>query len=70
MYGKFFEKLVLGGVLHTLGLRLVQRQNVSDTDEVFWLSERGERRDRTVWQRQGRPVLHRIHRERESRDHT
>ena len=45
MYGKFFEKLVLGGVLHVLGLRLVKKLDASDTDQVFWLSERGERRE-------------------------
>lgn len=45
MYGKFFEKLVLGGVLHVLGLRLVTKLDASDTDGVYWLSERGERRE-------------------------
>lgn len=42
--GKFFEKLVLGGVLHLLGLRLVSTDDVS-SDRVFWLSSRGDKRE-------------------------
>lgn len=45
MYGKFFEKLVLGGVLHVLGFRVVEEEDTSDSDRVFWLSSRGDKRE-------------------------
>lgn len=44
MYGKFFEKLVLGGVLHVMGLSLVKTDDVS-AENVYWMSSRGERRE-------------------------
>ena len=44
LYGKFFEKLVLGAVLHLLGLRLVEEDDVSSAN-VFWLSSRGRKRE-------------------------
>lgn len=45
MYGKFFEKLVLGTLLSTMGFRFVGRENATAAEGVFWLSERGERRE-------------------------
>jgi len=44
MYGKFFEKLILGGVLHAMGLKLVAPDDTS-ADRVFWLSSRGRKRE-------------------------
>jgi hypothetical protein len=44
MYGKFFEKLILGGVLHAMGLTLVAPDDTS-VDRVFWLSSRGRKRE-------------------------
>ncbi|MDE2832473.1 MAG: CfrBI family restriction endonuclease [Gemmatimonadota bacterium] len=45
MYGKFFEKLILGSLLSLLGFRKIDSQNTDETDKVFWLSERGEKRE-------------------------
>jgi hypothetical protein len=44
MYGKFFEKLILGGALHVLGLRLVEVDDIS-AHNVFWLSSQGRKRE-------------------------
>jgi hypothetical protein len=43
LYGKFFEKLVLGGVLHVLGFSLVPEGEVRPN--AFWLSSRGAKRE-------------------------
>lgn len=43
LYGKFFEKLVLGSVLSLLGFGLVDTETV--TDRSFWLSSRGNKRE-------------------------
>lgn len=43
MYGKFFEKLVIGSVLEILGFRLDRER--SGRDMTYWLSERQERRE-------------------------
>lgn len=43
IYGKLFEKLVLGGVLHVLGFDLVRENDVSPGG--FWLSSRGRKRE-------------------------
>ncbi len=45
MYGKLFEKLILGSLLSLLGFRKIDRQNTDETNKVFWLSERGEKRE-------------------------
>lgn len=45
IYGKMFEKLVLGSVLTILGFDFVQRNSTDKTDKIFWLSERGEKRE-------------------------
>ena len=39
MYGKLFEKLILGSALTALGFRRVNRQGLSETEKVFWLSD-------------------------------
>jgi hypothetical protein len=44
MYGKFFEKLILGSVLTILGFKFVVN-NKSEMSMVFWLSERGDKRE-------------------------
>jgi len=44
-YGKLFERLILGSVLTLLGFRLVSKENITDFDKVFWLSERKEKRE-------------------------
>lgn len=43
MYGKFFEKMVMGSVLSMLGFRFDRER--TGTDMTYWLSERGERRE-------------------------
>jgi CfrBI-like restriction endonuclease len=45
MYGKFFEKLVLAGVLHVLGFTIVPEEDPTQADQVFWLSTRGDKRE-------------------------
>ncbi len=44
MNGKFYEKLILGGVLYLMGLKLVAADDTS-ADFVFWLSSRGRKRE-------------------------
>lgn len=43
LYGKFFEKLVLGGVLHVLGFRLVAEDQL--IPKGYWLSSRSGKRE-------------------------
>ena len=43
MYGKFFEKLIMGSVLGILGFRFDRER--SGGDMTYWLSERAERRE-------------------------
>ena len=43
-YGKLFEKLVLGSLLHILGFKHVTSQS-QEHDRVFWLSSRTEKRE-------------------------
>lgn len=45
MYGKLFEKLVLGSVLTIFGFDLVDPTDATRTEKVFWLSERGDKRE-------------------------
>lgn len=54
MYGKFFEKLVLGSVLTILGFEYISKSTPRN-DKVFWLSERENKResDATVLLRPG-----------------
>lgn len=44
-YGKLFEKLVLGSLLHILGFRYVTPPLLEDSERVFWLSSQEERRE-------------------------
>lgn len=42
MYGKFFEKLVLGSVLNILGAELIDKNDTSKRNMVYWLSQTEE----------------------------
>lgn len=55
LYGKMFEKLVLGSVLTLLGFQYIQQSDTSKSHSVFWLSEREDKResDATVLIRPG-----------------
>ena len=44
-YGKLFERLVLGALLHILGFRFVGSDVPKQFQREFWLSSRGERRE-------------------------
>ncbi|MBF0338589.1 MAG: CfrBI family restriction endonuclease [Nitrospirae bacterium] len=45
-YGKLFERLILGSLLHILGFKLVDHnQKEKSFDKVFWLSQRSEKRE-------------------------
>jgi len=44
MYGKFFEKLVLGSLLTLLGFAL-KKEDSESSEKFFWLSERGKKRE-------------------------
>ena len=55
MYGKLFEKFILGSMLSILGFSF-SNQNIFTKDEmIFWLSERGSKResDATILVRKG-----------------
>lgn len=45
MYGKLFEKLILGSVLQILGFRHIDRNLSNQTKMVFWLSQREDKRE-------------------------
>ncbi len=45
MYGKFFEKLILGSMLYLLGFELVDPNTSTKSKKVFWLSQRESRRE-------------------------
>lgn len=45
MYWKLFEKLVIWSVLSILWFKLIKKDNTNETDHVFWLSERGDKRE-------------------------
>lgn len=45
LYGKTFEKYVLGSVLTILGFDHIDSSDVSKSDKVFWLSERLDKRE-------------------------
>lgn len=44
-YGKLFEKLVLGSLLHILGFKFVSSPEGEELKRIFWLASRGERRE-------------------------
>ena len=58
MYGKLFERLVLGSCLSVLGFRKVNPDKDKSCDKVFWLSSRGSKResDATALYRPGKGV--------------
>ena len=45
MYGKFFEKLILGSVLSILGFTHIDKNDTRKNTMVFWLSERQDKRE-------------------------
>jgi hypothetical protein len=45
MYGKFFEKLILGSVLSILGFQHTLNNDTSKKSMIFWLSQRGSKRE-------------------------
>ncbi len=45
VYGKLFERLVLGSLLHILGFRYTGTQSAENFQREFWLSSQGERRE-------------------------
>lgn len=45
MYGKLFERLVLGSCLSILGFRQINPTKDKSSEKVFWLSSRGEKRE-------------------------
>ncbi len=45
MYGKLFERLILGSSLSMLGFRKIDPVKDKSSDKVFWLSSRGEKRE-------------------------
>lgn len=53
LYGKFFEKMILGSVLSVLGFSLTEEDNIQEG--AFWLSSRGNKResDATIIWRSG-----------------
>jgi hypothetical protein len=44
-YGKLFEKLILGALLHILGFKHVSPEQPDELERIFWLASRGERRE-------------------------
>lgn len=44
MYGKYFEKLVLGSLLTILGFEL-KTDKMTNANKIFWLSERDDKRE-------------------------
>jgi len=45
MYGKLFERLVLGSCLSILGFRKIDPAKDKDCNKIFWLSSRGNKRE-------------------------
>jgi hypothetical protein len=45
MYGKLFEKLILGSLLTILGFKLINPKISKETNKVFWLSEQKDKRE-------------------------
>lgn len=45
MYGKLFERLVLGSCLSILGFKQIDPKQVKECSKVFWLSSRGSKRE-------------------------
>lgn len=56
MYGKFFEKLVLGSVLNLIGAELIDKNDTTKRNMVYWLSQTDEEKrecDATLLVRSG-----------------
>ncbi len=45
MYGKLFEKLILGSALTILGFEFVDKSDTTKMNKIFWLSERADKRE-------------------------
>lgn len=45
LYGKLFERLVLGSCLSILGFKKIDSPSDTSTNKVFWLSSRGDKRE-------------------------
>jgi len=45
MYGKLFERLVLGSCLSILGFKQIDSKQIKECSKVFWLSSRGSKRE-------------------------
>lgn len=45
MYGKLFEKLILGSLLTILGFELIDPRESTKSNKVFWLSQRESKRE-------------------------
>ena len=45
LYGKLFEKFILGSVLSILGFDYISRNDTKKNNMVFWLSERKDKRE-------------------------
>lgn len=59
LYGKFFEKLILGSLLHVLGFEQVVPDNLHKLEKVFWLSSSADMEresDATILYSPGRGV--------------
>jgi hypothetical protein len=57
-YGKLFEKLVLGSLLHSLGFKYTPGNEVRDYRNTFWFSSQGQKResDATLLYQPGKAV--------------
>ncbi len=57
-FGKLFEKLILGTLLKILGFKMVNPHNITETNKIFWLSEREHKResDATLLYEKGRGI--------------
>jgi hypothetical protein len=44
-YGKLFEKLVLGTLLHLLGFKFQKSADLTSSERVFWLSSKDDQRE-------------------------
>ena len=45
VYGKLFERIILGSTLHILGFRFVEFGDLRELERVFWLSSRATQRE-------------------------
>jgi hypothetical protein len=44
-YGKLFEKLILGSLLHMLGFQYISASDAENLNKVYWLSSRESKRE-------------------------